>query len=188
MGKRSDRIHHLPPICVFRRFGDLVEVPPTNIHVDVPGSRVHIEKATLKREVFEELHLPVTVQGGGRCLGDESGRARRWTCDEMGRKGQVVGKPVPNVAWDIRRVKVKGRNEAKEGRLVISPGPNGHGHCPAHPLQFSRICHGVASKREQGLRGVNAWSSDFGGHAVHFTMMIHVVVRSLPKATTCREV
>eukprot|EP00913_Durusdinium_trenchii_P034552 g32324.t1 len=46
------------------KFGDLVEVPPTNIHVDVPGSRVHIEKATLKREVFEELHLPVTVQGG----------------------------------------------------------------------------------------------------------------------------
>ena len=37
------------------KFGDLVEVPPTNIHVDLPGSLVHIEKASLKAGRFEPL-------------------------------------------------------------------------------------------------------------------------------------
>lgn len=46
------------------KFGNLVEVPPTNIHVDVPGSMIHIEKATLKPEAFRDLHLPVTFSGG----------------------------------------------------------------------------------------------------------------------------
>lgn len=38
---------------------------PRNIHVDVPGSMVHIQKATLKPEAFTDLHLPMTVTGGG---------------------------------------------------------------------------------------------------------------------------
>ncbi|CAL1137444.1 unnamed protein product, partial [Cladocopium goreaui] len=46
------------------KYGSLVEVAPTNIHVDVPGSMVHIEKATLKPEAFEDLHLPLTLSGG----------------------------------------------------------------------------------------------------------------------------
>lgn len=46
------------------KFGNLVEVPPTNIHVDVPASIIHIEKATLKPEAFRDLHLPVTFSGG----------------------------------------------------------------------------------------------------------------------------
>lgn len=46
------------------KYGSLVEVAPTNIHVDVPGSMVHIKKATLKPEAFEDLHLPLTLSGG----------------------------------------------------------------------------------------------------------------------------
>ena len=51
------------------KFGNLVEVPPTNIHVDVPGSMIHIEKATLKPEAFRDLHLPVTFSGGSQFRG-----------------------------------------------------------------------------------------------------------------------
>lgn len=51
------------------KFGNLVEVPPTNIHVDVPASIIHIEKATLKPEAFRDLHLPVTFSGGSQFRG-----------------------------------------------------------------------------------------------------------------------
>ena len=53
-----------PQEIFMAKYGNLVEVAPTNIHVDVPGSMVHIEKATLKPEFFEDLHLPLTLSGG----------------------------------------------------------------------------------------------------------------------------
>ncbi|OLP95964.1 hypothetical protein AK812_SmicGene21847 [Symbiodinium microadriaticum] len=46
------------------KFGTLVDVPPTNVKVDLPGSMIHIQKASLKPEAFAQLHLPVTVTGG----------------------------------------------------------------------------------------------------------------------------
>ncbi|CAE7216166.1 unnamed protein product [Symbiodinium sp. CCMP2456] len=46
------------------KFGTLVDVPPTNVKVDLPNSMIHIQKASLKPEAFAQLHLPVTVTGG----------------------------------------------------------------------------------------------------------------------------
>ena len=57
-------IQHPTKEIFMAKYGSLVEVAPTNIHVDVPGSMVHIKKATLKPEAFEDLHLPLTLSGG----------------------------------------------------------------------------------------------------------------------------
>eukprot|EP00439_Symbiodinium_sp_Y106_P022618 s5901_g2.t2 len=43
--------------------GCYVDVPPTNVKVDLSASSIHIQKASLKPETFEGLHLPLAVTG-----------------------------------------------------------------------------------------------------------------------------
>ncbi|CAE7769230.1 unnamed protein product, partial [Symbiodinium pilosum] len=60
-----DSVMNAKAVQIFMaKFGTMVDVPPTNVKVDLPGSMVHIQKASLKSEAFEQLHLPVTVTGG----------------------------------------------------------------------------------------------------------------------------
>lgn len=61
----ADSVMSAKAVQIFMaKFGTLVDVPPTNVKVDLPGSMIHIQKASLKPEAFSQLHLPVTVTGG----------------------------------------------------------------------------------------------------------------------------
>ncbi|CAE7247537.1 unnamed protein product [Symbiodinium natans] len=61
----ADSVMNAKAVQIFMaKFGTMVEVPPNNVKVDLPGSMIHIQKASLKREAFEQMHLPVTVMGG----------------------------------------------------------------------------------------------------------------------------
>ncbi|CAE7738667.1 unnamed protein product, partial [Symbiodinium pilosum] len=44
--------------------GTFLEVPPTNVKVDYQGSMMHVQKASLKPEAFQGLHLPIAITGG----------------------------------------------------------------------------------------------------------------------------